>query len=106
MSLRGFTRETIISQTRVDKIYCSEDLQVDVLNSAITDLYTVEAKLDEKKRNRVKMQEYYRNWAVLENILKKLLFKPSHNLQCFQENRCLLTATQYLRNFYKLSLMK
>ena len=77
MSLTGFTRETINSQTRTG-VYCSQEAQVDVLKSSITDHYTVQTELDEKmKETRLKMKEHYRNWAVLENnsVLEKLLFK-------------------------------
>ena len=68
MSLTGFTRENIHSQTRIDVVYCSQEVQVDVLKSPITDHYTVQTELDEEtKETGLKMQEYYRNWAVLEN---------------------------------------
>ena len=85
-------------------IYCSQEVQVDVLKSTITDHYTVQTKLDEEtKETGLKTLEYYRNWAVLENnsVLKKLVFKLKHKLQSFQETLS-RTATQHLKNFILL----
>ena len=79
-------------------------MQVDVLKSTITDHYTVQTKLDEEtKETGLKTQEYYRNWAVLENnsVLQKLVFKLKHKLQSFQETLS-QTATQHLKNFILL----
>ena len=44
------------------------------------------------KETRLKMQVYFRSWAVLENKseLEKLKFKLKHKLQGFQDNFCLL----------------
>ena len=68
MSLTGFTRETINSQTKIDVVYCSQEEQVDVPKSTISDHYTVHTELDEEtKETRSKTQEYYRNWAVQKN---------------------------------------
>ena len=91
--LTGFTREAINSQTRTDVVYYQQEVQVDVLKSTITDHYTVQTELDEEtKETGSKMQEYCRNWAVLENnsVLEKLVFKLKHKLKCFQDKFCLL----------------
>ena len=37
MSLTAFTRETNNSQTRIDIVYCSQEVKIDVLKSTITD---------------------------------------------------------------------
>ena len=50
MSWTGFTKETIISQTRIDIVYCSQEVKVEVLNSTITDHYTVKTELDEETK--------------------------------------------------------
>ena len=50
MSLTGSTREAIISQTRINVVYCSQEVQVHVLKSAITDHYTVQTELDEETK--------------------------------------------------------
>ena len=53
-----FTRETINSQTRIDIVYCSQEVEVDVLKSTITDNYTVQNKLDEEaEETGLKMQQ-------------------------------------------------
>ena len=93
MSLTGLTRDTLYSQTRIVVLYCSQEEQVGVLISTIFDHYTVQTELDdETKETRLKMQEYYTNWAVLENnvVLEKPAFKLKHKLQSFQNNFCLL----------------
>ena len=93
MSLTGFTRETINSQTRIDIVYCSREVKVEVLKSTITDHYTVKIELDEEtKETGFRMQQYYRHWAILENnsVLEKLVFKMKHKFQGFQDNFCLL----------------
>ena len=62
MSLTGFIRETNNSQTRLDVVYCAQELQVNVLKSIITDHYTVHTELDEEtKETGFKTQDYYRN---------------------------------------------
>ena len=91
MSLTGFTRETINSQTRIDIVYCSGEVKV--LKSTLTDHYTVKIKLDEEtKETSLRTQQYYRNWAILDNnsVLEKLLFKLKHKLPSFQDNFRLL----------------
>ena len=93
MSLTGFTRETINSQTRIDIVYCSQEVKVEVLKSAISDHYTVKTELDEEtKETGLRMQQYNRHWAILENnsVLEKLVLKLKHKLQGFQDNFCLL----------------
>ena len=50
MSLTGFTRETINSQTRTDIVYCSQEVKVEVLKSTLTDHYTVQTELDEETK--------------------------------------------------------
>ena len=50
MSLIGFIRETIISQTRIDILICSQEVKVEVLKSTITDHYTFQTELDEKTK--------------------------------------------------------
>ena len=62
MSPTGFTRQTIISQTRIDVVYCPQGVQVDVLKPTITDHYTVQTELDEKTiETGLKKQENYTN---------------------------------------------
>ena len=57
--LSGFTRETINSHTRIGVVYCSQEVQVDVRKSTITDHYTVQTALDEEtKETGLKTQEY------------------------------------------------
>ena len=83
MSLTGFTRETVNSQTKIDIVYCSQEVKVEVLKSTKTDHYTVQTELDEEtKETCLKMQQYYRHWAILENnsVLEKLVFKLKHKL--------------------------
>ena len=102
MSLTRFTRETINSQTRIDIVYWSKEVIVDVLKSAITDHYTVQTELDEeKKKTGLKIQQYYRHWAVLENIsvLEKLVFKVKHKFKGFQDNFCLLDCDSSFEKF-------
>ena len=89
MSLTGFARETINSQTRIVIVYCSQEVKFDVLKSTITDHYNLQTELDEeKKETGFKMKRYYRSWAVLENnfVLEKLVFKLKHNLHSFRDN--------------------
>ena len=88
MSLTGFNRETNNSQTRIDIVYCSREVKVEVLKSTITDHYTVQTELDEEtKETGWKMQQYYRHWAILENnsVSEKLVFQMKHKLQVFQD---------------------
>ena len=102
MSLTGFTSETINSQTRIDIVYCSQEVKVEVLKSTITDHYTVQTGLDEEtKETGLKMQQYYRYWAILENnyVLEKLAFKLKHKLQGFQDNFCLLDCDSSFDKF-------
>ena len=102
MSLTGFTRETINSQTRIDIVYCSQEVKVEVLKSTITDHYTVKAELDEEtKETGLRMQQYYRLWAILENnsVLEKLVFKLKHKLKGFQDNFCLLDCDPSFEKF-------
>ena len=88
MSLTGFTnkKKTINSQTRIDIVYCSQEVKVEVLKSTITDHYTVQTGL--------KMQQYYRHWAIQENnsVLEKLVFKLKHKKQ---DNFCLLDCDSF-----------
>ena len=93
ISLTGFTCETINSQTRIDIVYCSQEVKVVVLKSTITDHYTDQTELDEETRETgLKMQQYYRHWAILENnyVLENLVFKLKNKLEGFQDNFCLL----------------
>ena len=50
MSLTGFTRETINSQPRIDVAYCSQEVQVDLQKSTITDHYSVQTELHEETK--------------------------------------------------------
>ena len=102
MSLTGFTRETINSQTRNGIVYCSQELKVEVLKSTITDHYTVKTELDEEtKETGFKMQQYYRHWATLENnsVLEKIVFKLKHKLQEFQDIFCLSDCDSSFEKF-------
>ena len=102
MSLTGFTRETIISQTRIGIVYCPQEVKVEVLKSTLTDHYTVKSQLDEEtKETGLRMQQYYRHWAFLENnsVLEKLVFKQKHKLQGFQDNFCLLDCDSSFEKF-------
>ena len=102
MSLTGFIRETINSQTRIDIVYCSQEVEVEVLKSTITDHYTVKTELDEEtKETGLIMQQYYRHWAILENssVLEKPVFKLKHKLQGFQVNFCLLDCDSSFEKF-------
>ena len=93
VSLTGFTRETINSQTRTNIVYCSQEVKVEVLKSKITDHYTVKTELaEETEETGSRKEQYYRHWAILEknSVLEKLVFKLKHKLQGFQDNFCLL----------------
>ena len=102
MSLTGFTRDTINSQTRIDIVFCSQEVKYEVLKSTITDHYTVQTELDEEtKETGLKMQQYYRHWVILENnyVLEKLVFKMKHKLQGFQDTFCLLDCDSSFEKF-------
>ena len=104
MSRTGFTRETIISQTRIDLVYCSKEVNVEVLKSSITDHYTIKTELgEETKGTGLRMQQYYRHWAILENnsVLEKLVFKLKHKLQGFQDNLGLLDCDSSFEKFHE-----
>ena len=109
MSPTRFTRETIIFQTRIDIVYCSQEVKVEVLKSTITNHYTVQTKLDEEtKKAGLKMQQYYRHWAILEHnsVSEKLVFKLKHKLQGFQIIIFSCVAIHHLKIFDELLLMK
>ena len=97
MSLTGFTnkKKTINSQTRIDIVYCSQEVKVEVLKSTITDHYTVQTGL--------KMQQYYRHWAILENnsVLEKLVFKLKHKIH---DNFCLLDCDSSFEKFQQTTI--
>ena len=102
MSVTGFTRETNNSQTRIDIVYCSQEVKVEVVKSTITDHYTVKTELDEEaKETDLRMQQYYRHWAILENnsVFEKLVFKLKHKLQGFQYKFCLLDCDSSFEKF-------
>ena len=101
-SLTGFPRENINSQTRIEIIYCSQEVKVEILKSTISDHYTVKTELDEETKETVlRKQQYYRHWAILENdfVLEKLVFKLKHKLQGFQDNFCLLDCDSSFESF-------
>ena len=77
-------------------------MKVEILKSTITDHYTVQTELDEETKDTgLKMQQYYRHWAILENnsVLEKLVFKLKHKLQGFQDNFCLLDCDSSFEKF-------
>ena len=77
-------------------------MKVEVLKSTITDHYTVKTELDEEtKETDLRMQQYYRHWAILENksVLEKLVFKLKDKLQGFQDNFGLLDCDSSFEKF-------
>ena len=78
MSNVGYTRESAKSKTKIDVVYCSKTVEIEIIKSAVTDHYTVQIVFTDYVEKTVPLKnKVYRDWTVLENllILEKMVFK-------------------------------
>ena len=78
MSNVGYTRESAKSKTKIDVVYCSKTVEIEIIKSAVTDHYTVQIVFSDYVGKTVPLKnKIYRDLTVLENllILEKMVFK-------------------------------
>ena len=109
MSNVGNTRESAKSRTKIDVVYCSKTVEIEIIKSAVTDHYTVQIVFSDYVGKTVPLKnKVYRDWTVLENhlILEKSLLKKETNWAELCRTLMLWIVILHLRSSKRLTLRK